>query len=635
LKVRQSRAIFEALEKIRARADWDALPPAWQRVIELRLRSARLAGIALPEEQRRQFNANEQELSRLSTEFSNHVLDATKSYGLNLTDPADVEGIPPTVLALAAQAHRQWLATTQADEAARKNEANGASAPAGSATAASQPPPAAHDSEASPSGDSDATRGPWRFTLEAALVVPFLQHCRRRELREQVYRAYVTRASAPPHDNTPLIPEILRRRREKARLLGFRTYAEVSVESKMVPSVERVFEFLEELRSASWQPAHTEFDELTDIARRHDAELPLKHWDVAFWSERLREERFEFTDEQLRPYFPLDRVLDGLFALVEDLFGIRVRPAECAVSTWDPDVRFFHVLEDDRIIAAFYLDPYSRPRNKRPGAWMDECLVRRRCGDRRQLPVAYLVCNSTPPVGSTPSLMTFREVETLFHEFGHGLQHMLTVVDEADVSGINGVEWDAVELASQFMENWCYHRPTMDRISGHYQTGEPLPDDLFRKLCEARTFRAASAMLRQLFFGLVDMELHHRFDPQSGTDPFDVQRSVAERTSVLPPLPEDRTLCSFQHIFAGGYAAGYFSYKWAEVLSADAFEAFQETGLDDPAALRSTGRRFRETVLALGGSRHPAEVYRAFRGRDADPKALLRLYGLLPGTDTD
>ena len=259
---------------------------------------------------------------------------------------------------------------------------------------------------------------------------------------------------------------------------------------------------------------------------------------------------------------------------------------------------------------------------------MDTCLPRRRFRGQIELPVAHLVCNSTPPVGDAPSLMTFREVETLFHEFGHGLQHMLTTVDEADAAGINGVEWDAVELPSQFMENWCYHRPTIRGLSGHYQTGEPLPDELFDKLTAARNFRAASMMLRQLHFGMTDIYLHHQFDPSSSESPFDVQRRMAEKTAVLPPLPEDRMLCAFSHIFSGGYAAGYYSYKWAEVLSADAFGAFEEAGLDNESAVQTTGRRFRDTVLSLGGSRHPLEVFRAFRGRDPDPLALLRQCGL-------
>ena len=391
-----------------------------------------------------------------------------------------------------------------------------------------------------------------------------------------------------------------------------------------------VEEMYEKLRAASRLMAEKELDELKQLASAGGQAEEFKHWDAAFWAERLREQRYDYTDEELRPYFSLPRVLDGLFTLLTKLFGITIRAADGEAPIWHPDVRFFRVFDasDNKPLAAFYLDPYSRPENKRGGAWMDTCLPRRRFQGQVELPVAHLVCNSTPPVGDMPSLMTFREVETLFHEFGHGLQHMLTTVDEADAAGINGVEWDAVELPSQFMENWCYHRPTINGLSAHCQTGEPLPDELFNKLVAARNFRAASQMLRQLLFGMTDIYLHHQFDPSSSETPFDLQRRMAEKTSVMPPLPEDRMLCAFSHIFSGGYSAGYYSYKWAEVLSADAFGAFEDAGLDNEVAVQTTGRRFRDTVLSLGGSRHPLEVFRSFRGRDPDPLALLKQCGL-------
>jgi oligopeptidase A len=307
-----------------------------------------------------------------------------------------------------------------------------------------------------------------------------------------------------------------------------------------------------------------------------------------------------------------------------------VSAADGEAPVWHKDVRFFHVQDESgRQVASFYLDPYSRPENKRGGAWMDDCLGRRRLHGLLQLPVAHLICNSTPPVGKTPSLMTFREVETLFHEFGHGLQHMLTRVDYADAAGINGVEWDAVELPSQFMENWCYHRPTLLGLSSHYETGEPLPEELFEKIRAARTFQAGMQMLRQLLFGMTDMALHHGYSRSAGESVFDVQRRISEKTSVLPLLPEDRSLCSFTHIFAGGYAAGYYGYKWAEVLSADAFSAFEEAGLENEQAVARIGRRFRDTVLAQGGARHPMDVFRDFRGRDPSPQPLLRQNGLI------
>jgi len=347
----------------------------------------------------------------------------------------------------------------------------------------------------------------------------------------------------------------------------------------------------------------------------------------------LREQRYDFNDEELRPYFPLPRVLDGLFALVQGLFSIQIRPADGEAPGWHEDVRFFRVYDDqERPIAAFYLDPYSRPAEKRGGAWMDECVGRSRMlaapGHTVRLPVAYLICNQTPPVDGKPALMSFNEVKTLFHEFGHGLHHMLTTVDYGLASGIHNVEWDAVELPSQFMENWCYHRDTLMGMSAHVETGEPLPEELYRKLCTARTYRAGSLMLRQLYFACLDIALHYHFDPQGSETPFDVQQRVAALTTVLPPLPEDRFLCSFGHIFAGGYAAGYYSYKWAEVLSADAFAAFEEAGLDNAVALAATGRRYRHSILALGGSRPPMEIFREFRGREPTTAALLRHSGL-------
>ncbi len=607
LRASQSRPIYEAVKRLKEQSG-STLNSAQQRIVDQRLLSARLSGINLEGEKLDRFNAIVEELSQLSTEFSNHVLDATKAFEQILTLPEEVAGLPPSLLQLAAQSFNQANAKKADDGSSdiTKSETN---------TQAATP---------------DA--GPWRITLDGPIVTPFLQHCRRRDLRETIYRAFISRAASGQWDNSENISRILKLRREKAELLGFKTFAEVSLAEKMAPGVSAVEEMFETLLTASRSPAEKDLGDLAPIAAAGGQMEPLMHWDIGFWAERLREQRYDYTDEQMRPYFPLPKVLDGLFALLQKLFGISIRAADGEASVWHPDVRFFRVFDSDKNdapIAAFYLDPYSRPENKRGGAWMDTCLPRRLVDGRVELPVAHLVCNSTPPIGETPSLMTFREVETLFHEFGHGLQHMLTTINEADAAGISGVEWDAVELPSQFMENWCYHRPTILKLSGHYQTGEPLPDDLFAKLTAARNFRAASMMLRQLHFGMIDMYLHHHFDPTSNESLFDVQRRIAERTSVLPPLPEDRMLCSFQHIFSGGYAAGYYSYKWAEVLSADAFSAFEEAGLDNELAVSATGRRFRDTVLALGGSQHPMEIFRSFRGRDPDPLSLLKQCGLV------
>ena len=592
LRASQSRPIYDALVQIRDGEEWGKLDDAQKRIVSKKILSAELSGIGLDGEQRERFNAIANEMSQLTTDFSNHVLDATKAFELVLTDAAEVEGLPDTLRQLTAQS---W------------NQAN-----------------AAAEKEATPED------GPWRVTLDIPCYSPFMEHSKRRDIREQLYRAFVSRASVGELDNAPLINQILRLRQEQAELLGFANFAEMSLAKKMAPNVAAVEEMFETLRSASWNAAEKDLEEITALAKEHGQEETLAHWDVAFWAERLREQRFDFTDEELRPYFPLERVLDGMFSLVERIFGVRVTQADGDAPVWHDDVRFFHIEDESgKRIASFYLDPFSRPEDKRGGAWMDDCLGRCLIDGDVRIPVAHLVCNGTPPVGDKPSLMTFREVETLFHEFGHGLQHMLTTVDYADAAGISGVEWDAVELPSQFMENWCYHKPTLMGMTSHVETGDPLPDELFEKICKARTYRAGSAMLRQLQFGMTDIELHKGFDPDGEETVFDVQSRVSELTSPMPMLPENRFLCGFQHIFAGGYAAGYYSYKWAEVLSADAFAAFEDAGLDDESAVRETGRRFRDTVLSEGGSRHPMDIFKSFRGREPNPQALLRHSGLI------
>jgi len=591
LRASQSQPIYAALKGLQSGGEWARLSETQRRIVTDRIRNAELSGIGLTGAARDRFNAIEQELSQLSTEFSNHVLDATKAYGLDVTNAVDAQGWPETLREMAAQA---WSK--------------------------------AHKDEKPATGQ----QGPWRITLETALYVPFMEHCRNRALREQVYRAFITRASEVPNDNAALIPKILQLRLEQAKLLGFENYAAVSLSRKMAGSAKAVREMFTQLREASWSAAERDLGDLKALKESRGDKAELALWDAAFWAERLREQRFSYTDEQIRPYFPFEKVLDGLFRLIHRLFGVTVRRAEEPVSVWHEDVRFYHIHNDGgELIASFFLDPYSRPENKRSGAWMDSCLGRRKLPDGRlQLPVAHLVCNQTPPIGGKPSLMSFDEVETLFHEMGHGLQHMLTKVEEPDAAGIHGVEWDAVELPSQFMENWCYHKPTLLGLTGHYQTGEPLPEELFDKIYAARTYRAGSMMLRQLMLGMTDLELHSDYDPHGQETPFDVQRRIAKLTSLLQPLPEDRFLCSFQHIFSGGYSAGYYSYKWAEILSADAFGAFEDAGLDNDEAVAKTGRKFRDTVLALGGSKHPLEVFKAFRGREPSVEPLLRHAGL-------
>jgi oligopeptidase A len=439
----------------------------------------------------------------------------------------------------------------------------------------------------------------------------------------------MSRADSGEWNNSPHISRILSLRRELAGLLGFDNYADLSLDSKMAPSVEAVFSMLDELLTASKLYQVKEFKELEKIASEGGQTERINHWDKSFWSERLKEKLFDFTDDELRPYFPMPKVLDGMFKLTEYLFGVSIKEANGEAPVWHPDVRYYKVYEKDEQVGSFYTDVYSRPAEKRGGAWMGSCLDRRIIDGKARLPVVYLNANGTPPVGEKPSLMSFDEVTTLFHEFGHCLQGMLTTVDYSDVSGINGVEWDAVEICSQFMENWCYHEPTLRTISGHWETNEPLPDHYVDKLKKTRIFMAANAMVRQLEFGLTDMTLHSSFDPEGEVTPFDIHYEIAKKTKIIPPMKEDHLLCAFNHIFAGGYAAGYYSYKWAEVLSADVFSAFEETGLENEQEIQKLGKQFRNTFLALGGSVEPMKIFKEFMGREPSTKALLRHSGLM------
>ena len=588
----QSQVIFAALQQLNERqAELDGTQ---QRILAAELRDMQLRGVGLEGEAKEAFNAASQKLAELSTRFGNQVLDATNGWTLRLTQPEEVEGLPPSLLGQLAQAARE-----------------------------------AGEAEATPE------RGPWLMGLDMPRYAPFMQYSRRRDLRQQVYTAHVSRASGQGNDglnNWPLIEEILQLRGEQARRLGYANWAEVSIAAKMAESEQAVETLLEELRTAAYPIARAELEALADCARSHGAVEAddLRPWDISFWAECLRKESFELDSEALRPWFPLPQVLEGLFSLSQRLFGITIKAADGEAPVWHPDVRFFQILDNGEPIAAFYLDPYSRPGSKRGGAWMDECLVRSRKPDGTAvLPVAYLICNQSPPVGETPSLMRFEEVETLFHEFGHGLQHMLTSVERPQAAGINGVEWDAVELPSQFMENWCYDRATLMGMARHWQTGSPLSESDYAKLLAARTFMGGSATLRQVHFALVDLKLHSQWQPGCGRTPEQLRRQIAETTTVLAPIDEDAFLCSFGHIFAGGYAAGYYSYKWAEVLSADAFGAFEDVGLENEEEIRETGRRFRDTVLSLGGSLDPKEVFEAFRGRQPSSDALIRHSGLV------
>jgi oligopeptidase A len=583
-RLSQSKPIYEAFLSLRQGESWGQLDEAQQRIVEASLRDAQLAGVGLVGEKKDRFNAIQLELAEITTKFSNNLLDATKAFQLKLTTPEDIAGLPPSLLSLAAQTARGQGETNASSET-----------------------------------------GPWVITLDFPSYFPFMKYSDNRELREKLYKAYVSRADLGELDNNPLIDRILQLRQERAHLLGYSTYAEVSLARKMANSVDEIEKLLDNLRQVSYEAAKQDLEALKTFAGTDD----LKHWDIAYWSEKQRQAKFNFSAEELRPYFPLPRVLEGIFSLAKRIFGVEIIAADGKAPIWHPDVRYFQINDEKgEKIAYFYLDAYSRPAEKRGGAWMDVCIGRAKTGTEVRLPVAYLICNQTPPVDGNPSLMTFEEVTTLFHEFGHGLQHMLTTVDYSGAAGINNVEWDAVELPSQFMENWCYDRPTLMSMAKHYQTGETLPEHYYQKLLLAKNYMSGSAMLRQLHLSLVDLELHHRYQPNGGETPKQVRQRLAATTTIIPPLPEDAFLCSFGHIFAGGYAAGYYSYKWAEVLSADAFAAFEEVGLDNEEAVKAIGRRFRDTVLAMGGSSHPMNVFKAFRGREPSTEPLLRHSGL-------
>ena len=586
----QSQVLHSALTRLQE-SPVVALTPTQSRILRSELLSMQHRGVGLCGDDKAKFNEASERLAALSTQFGNHVLDATQEWTLKLTSRDEVAGLPQRALEALASAAKE-------------------------------------------AGESAATAdaGPWLLGLDMPRYLPFLTHASNRSVRETAYRAHVGRASSGEHDNRALIEEILSLRGQQAARLGYAHWADVSLASKMAKDVDAVEGLLEELRVAAFPAAERELDDLKAIARRHGAAeaKELAPWDLPYWSEKLRQERFDLDQEALRPWFPLPQVLDGLFGLCNRLFNVVIEAADGEAPIWHQDVRYFRVQRQDGTpLASFYLDPYSRPASKRGGAWMDECLGRRTNPDGTHvLPVAYLICNQTPPVEDTPSLMSFEEVETLFHEFGHGLQHMLTTVDEPEAAGISNVEWDAVELPSQFMENWCLDRATLMGMARHWQTNEPLPEDEFQKLRRSRTFNAGLATLRQVHFALSDLRLHSRWTPELGITPDALRRDVATTTTVMEPIPEDQFLCAFGHIFAGGYSAGYYSYKWAEVLSADAFAAFEDAGLDNEQKVQSTGALFRDTVLSLGGSRSPSEVFEAFRGRPASTEALIRHSGL-------
>ncbi|WP_442488611.1 oligopeptidase A [Halomonas litopenaei] len=575
----QHEGLFRAWQALKDSPAFAELDEARQRAVNNALRDFRLAGIDLPADKKERMAEIRSRLSSLSSTFSNQLLDATQAWALELDDDSRLAGLPQSAL----------------DTLAANAEAKG-------------------------------NKG-YRITLDFPSFFPVLSYAEDRELRREVYTAFVTRASekgpnAGEYDNAPIMEETLALRREMAELLGFSTFADYSLATKMADSPAEVIGFLDDLARRALPQGQQEFSELEAFARDELGLGELAPWDVGYASEKLREARYAISQEQLRPYFPAPKAVAGLFSVVERLYGVQVEQDPEAPS-YHEDVSFYRVLENGQPIAGFYLDLYARE-GKRGGAWMDECRVRRRHGVELQLPVAYLTCNFTRPVGDKPALLTHDEVTTLFHEFGHGLHHMLTRQEVADVSGINGVAWDAVELPSQFMENFCWEREGLDLISGHVDTGEPLPDELFDKLTAAKNFQSAMGMLRQVELSLFDFRLHLEPAAPSAADIQALLDDVRAKVSVVPRVEFNRFQNSFGHIFAGGYAAGYYSYKWAEVLSADAWSAFEEAGTFDA----ETGARFRREILEQGGARDAAELFKAFRGREPSIEPLLRHSGI-------
>jgi oligopeptidase A len=573
----QNEKLYGKYKALRADTAFSRLSAAQKKVIDNELRDFRLGGAELPAPQKPRFKELSERLAALSSKFNDNVLDATNAFELVVEDAGRLAGIPEDAL----QAARQAAA--------------------------------------------DAGKPGWKFTLHMPSYLPLMQYGQDRQLREALYRAYATRAAefdGARWDNTAVIREILALRREMAVMLGLRSFAELSLEPKMAESPAQVLEFLDELAGKAKPYAENDLAELREFARKELGLETLEPWDVAYASEKLRVARYAFSDQEVKQYFPEDAVLAGMFRVVETLYGLSIRADEAP--RWHEDVRFFSIRDKaGALVGQFYLDLYARP-SKRGGAWMDDAITRRRKGAVLQTPVAYLTCNFSAPVGGKPALFTHDEVITLFHEFGHGLHHLLTQVEVLGVSGINGVEWDAVELPSQFMENFCWEWQVLKDMTRHVESGQPLPRALFDKMVAAKNFQSGMQTVRQIEFALFDMQLHADFDPAGEKTPLDVLARVRERVAVLIPPAYNRFPNSFSHIFGGGYAAGYYSYKWAEVLSADAYSLFEEEGVLNPAV----GERFRSQILAAGGSRPALESFVAFRGREPSIDALLRHNGM-------
>ena len=579
-EVGQNRELYAAYQAIHDSAEFAGLERAQQKIINNALRDFHLSGVDLPADQQARYKEISQQLSKLGSSYENNLLDATNAWHKQITHLDDLSGLPESALAQAKQ-----------------------------------------------SAEAEGKTG-WLLNLQFPSYLAVMTYADNRELRHEVYQAFSTRASDQgPHagtwDNSEIMENILALRHEKAQLLGFNSFAEYSLATKMADSPATVVKFLEDLADKSWRQARRDLSELQDFAASEYGVHDVQAWDIGYFSEKMRQHFYQLSQEEVKTYFPCHKVLSGLFSIVEKLFGLQIT-AITNFDSWHPDVSFYQISDQHgNLRGRFYLDLYARSK-KRGGAWMDDCVGRRKTVVGIQTPVAYLVCNFTPPAGGNPALLSHDEVQTLCHEFGHGLHHMLTQIDYSGVSGINGVEWDAVELPSQFMENWCWEKPALALISGHYQSGEPLPDSLFEKMLAAKNFQAGMLMVRQLEFSLFDFKIHRDYDPAHGGRIYQTLQQIREQIAVVKVPAFNRFAHSFSHIFAGGYAAGYYSYKWAEVLSSDAFSLFEENGIFD----RATGESFLHNILEQGGSSEAMTLFKNFRGREPNIDALLRHNGI-------
>ncbi|MBT0718947.1 oligopeptidase A [Rosenbergiella epipactidis] len=579
--VGQHAGLYQAYRSLKESPEFAALSLAEQKAVDNALRDFELSGIGLPSDKQKRYGEISARLSEIGAAYSNNVLDATMGWSKLITDESELAGMPESALAAA-----------QAQAEAKQQQG-------------------------------------WLLTLDIPSYLPVMTYCDNQALREEMYRAYSTRASdqgpnAGKWDNGPLIEEELALRHEIAQLLGFGSFAEKSLATKMAESSDQVIGFLNDLADRAQPQGQRELAQLREFAQQHYGVSDLQPWDITWYAEKQKQHLYTISDEQLRPYFPEQRALSGLFEVIRRVYGLRAAERH-DVDVWHPEVRFFDLFDgDDQLVGSFYLDLYARE-HKRGGAWMDDCVGRMKKADGSlQKPVAYLTCNFNRPVGDKPALFTHDEVVTLFHEFGHGLHHMLTQIDTAGVSGINGVPWDAVELPSQFMENWCWEPEALAFISGHYETGEPLPQALLEKMLAAKNYNAAMFILRQLEFGLFDFRLHAEYQPEKGARVLDILQDVKKKVAVMPSPAWGRFPHAFSHIFAGGYAAGYYSYLWADVLAADAWSRFEEEGIFN----RETGQSFLDNVLSRGGSEAPMALFKRFRGREPQIDAMLKQYGI-------